>query len=359
MSASPDVEHEDAPDAAPLRTVPDAPGGPSHRRFVASALATCLAVLGAVLALNTLTDPFALAGVRLVPTAVESDRAIKLTLVERLGSSPGTLILGSSRARQAEPDFLRGLTGQTGFNAAVTGGTAADAFVFTRFAADRFPAAKRRYLWFVDAGIATNGVNPQLRADPRARQYLDGAGRFSLRDVATYVGFQATEASLRVIRKCVLATCTAHIRYRPDGSIPHGPYPPNRTAKVRRTVARLVRAIRANPPVAQPVNPARFVYFERVLAWMKARGERPVIVLNPVHPMVLAELEKHGYPQRKASLEYLEGLRARYDFVLLNLQDIRTWGGAERDFSDATHVNWLNMRRMLRYIAAHDDGALG
>jgi hypothetical protein len=53
-----------------------------------------------------------------------SDRSVKLTLIEQAKSSPQILILGSSRARQAEPAFVEQLTGKTAFNAAVTGGTA-------------------------------------------------------------------------------------------------------------------------------------------------------------------------------------------------------------------------------------------
>ncbi|MGH3130221.1 MAG: hypothetical protein ACRDNX_05345 [Gaiellaceae bacterium] len=331
-----------------------------QRRFVVAVLVSCLVLLGAVLALNVTADPFALAGTRVVPTAVENDRGIKLTLIEELKTGPGVLILGSSRARQAEPSVLQKLTGHTGFNAAVTGGTAADAYVFARYAAEVFPRQKRRYVWFVDVGVATNGVNPQLEDDPRAKKYLRGNAQFGLEDVGTYLGTQATAASWRVFRKCVLAKCRPRIRYNPDGSIPHGRlrYLPERTRNLQAAVAKLVQSIRRNPPGAPSVDPRRYVFLERALAYMNARGERPVIVLNPIYPTVLAELEKYGFPQRKASLEYLRKLHRRFDFVLVNCQDIRKWGGSPTNFSNATHVDWLNMRRMLRYIDARSDGAL-
>ncbi len=91
---------------------------------------------------------------------------------------------------------------------------------------------------------------------------------------------------------------------------------------------------------------------------MNERGERPVIVLNPVYPTVLAELKRYGFPLAAQSLAYLEQLQRRLDFVLVNCQDIRTWGGTAEDFSNPTHVNERNMRRMLRYIVAHSDRAL-
>src|SRR5262245_14111195 len=123
------------------------------RPFVWATLTTFFALLTAVLAFNVAVDPFALAGTHLVPPAAENDRAIKLTLIDRLTRSPRLLILGSSRARQAEPAYLETLTGRPGFNAAVTGGTAADAWVMTNYLSRRFPSRRRAYLWFVDIGI--------------------------------------------------------------------------------------------------------------------------------------------------------------------------------------------------------------
>ena len=91
-----------------------------------------------------------------------TDRSAKLNLIAKLKKGPEILVLGDSRARQAEPSLLQRLTGHTGFNAAVQGGSAPDAWVFTRYTADRFPSQKRRYIWFVSAGLTTNIVTPWL-----------------------------------------------------------------------------------------------------------------------------------------------------------------------------------------------------
>jgi hypothetical protein len=84
-----------------------------------------------------------------------------------------------------------------------------------------------------------------------------------------------------------------------------------------------------------------------------------VIVFNPVYPSIWAELEKYGAPLSTASLDYLQGLRSRYDFVVVDCQDVRKWGGTADDWTNATHVDRANMRRMLRYVVTHSDGALG
>jgi len=91
---------------------------------------------------------------------------------------------------------------------------------------------------------------------------------------------------------------------------------------------------------------------------MNAHGARPIIVLNPIHPRVWAELRKQGFVKRKAGLAYLHRLHRRFDFVVVDCQNIHRWGGNARDFTNATHVNRWNMRRMLRYVVSHADGAL-
>jgi hypothetical protein len=100
------------------------------------------------------------------------------------------------------------------------------------------------------------------------------------------------------------------------------------------------------------------VWFERALAFMNAHGSRPVIVLNPIYPAVLAALRKAGFPERKASGEYLQRLHARFHFVVVDAEDIHRFGGSARDFVDPTHINDTNMRRLLGYVLAHSDGAL-
>jgi hypothetical protein len=333
----------------------------AERRFVATTLGTCFACLLAVIAFNVVVDPFAIAGTRVVPPAVETDRAIKLSLIDRLTISPDILVLGSSRSRQAEPAYLRLLTGHGGYNAGVTGGTAADAYVFARYTASRFRGARRRYILFVDAGVAVAGVNPQLAADPRVAPYLRGGSRFRLSDLGTYVGLDASRASLRVLDKCVLHSCSRDtLIFNPDGSLPHAPisYSPATLNALQQDAATIVAGIRKNPPKPHRFDPRRYVYFEQFLAFANSRGERPVIVFNPIYPTVLAELERHGFPDRAASLAHLKALHHRYDFVVVNCQDIRTWGGKAEDFNNATHVNWRNMRRMLRYVTAHSGAAL-
>ncbi len=300
-----------------------------RRQSIAAVLAVALALVAAAAGAGS-TAPG--------PT----DRSVKLDLIGKLKQGPGILILGDSRGRQAEPSLLQRLTGHAGFNAAVTGGSTPDAWAFTRYTADRFPRRqKRRYIWFVSWGLATNIVDPRLEADPRGRRYLQ--------EVAPYLSSQTVDPPW--------ATDT---RYRPDGSLPgeQSPPTPARVRKVKAKAAQLVAQIRQYPPVAPPFDPTRFQLFEHLLAYVNGRGERPVIVINPIYPTVLAELEKYGDPLSTGSLNYLHRLQPRYDFVVVDCRDIHKWGGTDYDWENATHVDRANMRRMLRYVVTHSDGAL-
>lgn len=337
----------------------------SQRRFVVGFLGSFLAVLAVVLAFNVLVDPLALAGTGLVPTAVEPDRSVKLDLIQHLKREPQILILGDSRGRQAQPSQLERLTGHTAFNAAVTGGSAPEAFVFVRFTADRFPRQKRRYIWFTDEGLASGIVQPQLAQDPRARRYLPDVPRFGLGDVKTYLSTDATKDSWHVFEKCVLAACHTKINYNPDGSLTSRSlrYLPEHAKSLRRSVAARLAGVRANRETLKQARqdlaiPGRFAYLERMLAFMNSRGEAPVIVLNPLYPSVLAAEEANGFPVHRATLEKLARLHRLFRFVLVNCEDMHKWHGTLEDWSNASHVNRANMRRELRYIVAHSGGVL-
>lgn len=296
------------------------------------------------LALLLVLAALAAAGTSAASAPPPTDRSIKLDLIEKLRQSPQILILGDSRGRHAEPSYLRRLTGHTGFNAAVMGGSTPDFWVFTRYTADRFPKQRRRYIWFVSSGLMTNIPDPRTLADPRGHRYLQ--------EVAPYLSNQVDTVPW-----------SAHpfAGYRADGSIRGRPTAPSpaHVKQVKAQAAALVAGIQQHPPGPAPQFDAKhYRLFEHLLAYVNARGERPVIVFNPIYPTVYAELEKYGSPLSTSSLDYLRRLRNRYDFVVVDGENVHTWGGNDTDWDNPTHVNGLNMRRLLKYVVAHSDGAL-
>jgi hypothetical protein len=276
-------------------------------------------------------------------TPPPTDRSIKLDLIAKLKHGPQILVLGDSRGRQAEPSYLQRLTGHTGFNAAVMGGTAPDAWVFIRYTADRFPAQKRRYVWFVSAGLAGNIPDPRTEADPRGRHYLQ--------EVAQYLNNQPLN---------VPWPKHPFRGYRQDGGLATKAWPPSpeHVAKVKAEAAAIVANIRQKPPHAPNFASKRFQLFEHLLAYLNGRGERPVIVFNPLYPTVYAALERYDSSYLTGALDYLHSLRSTYNFVVVNCENVHACGGNDTDWENATHVNRFNMQRMLRHIVAHSGRAL-
>lgn len=331
-------------------------------RYALAALAAMFVALALVFTLNMLVDPFSLAGTQLLPPALETDRSIKLDLIGKLNENPQVVVLGSSRSRQAEPSFIDKLTGlKTGFNAGVTGGTAADAWVMVRNIAARFPHQKRSYIWFVDYEIATNGINPQLAQDPRSRPYLGNRSvSFSLADVGTYLGFQATSASYRVLKACIEGHCHGNLLYNADGSLRGAAlkYLPENAPSLKAAVAQKLASVRHQSLKLPPYSAKQLSFFTMTLKWMNEQGATPVIVLNPIYPSVYRLLQKRHSQREAQAVAELKKLQKRFRFVFVDCSNIKLWGGKARDFNNATHVNRRNMRRMLRYIVAHSHGAL-
>lgn len=289
-----------------------------------------VALLAAVVAVGASAAP-----------STHSDRTAKLNLIEGLTRGPQTLILGDSRGREAEPYLLQRLTGHSAFNASVTGGSTPDFWVFTRYTADLFPHQQRRYIWFVSEGLVANVLDAPAETDPRSQRYL--------REVAQYLSPDQLNVPLPM-----------STRYRADGSIAGAAptYTPARAVKLRAEAAKLIALIRAHPPGPVQLDPPRFQLFEHLLAYANGLGARPVIVFNPIYPTLLAEQQKYGSPLLTSSLRYLDGLRGRFHFVVVNCEDSRKWGGTDYDWANPTHIDRANMRRMLRYVVAHSDGAL-
>ena len=334
------------------------------RRFVAGVLIAAVAVVLSVLGFNIVVDPFGIFGTGLFPTAIESDRSAKISLLEKLPYNPDILIMGSSRSRPARPKELERLTGRTGFNSGVTSGGAVDWWVFAHLWLKRFPQGPHHVLLFVSDGVGTNVVNPQLAADSRATPYLPkglDTGEWSiLHKLEAYMSVDTARDSYRVVRACMRPEGCHTGFFHADGSLRLGLL---RAAGVRtkrmytKLQAELARIRRDGISHRLPTEHEQLT-FERLLGYLNGHGITPVIVTNPLQPRLLAALNRRGNPRYRWSVDYLDALHAKYRFDFIDLTSIKTFGGSPSDFSDPTHVDTENMDLMLRYIVAHDDGIL-
>jgi hypothetical protein len=98
---------------------------------------------------------------------------------------------------------------------------------------------------------------------------------------------------------------------------------------------------------------------ERAIAQMNRWRWKPVIVLPPYSPELLAILKQHGRNALYAqTLAYLAELQTRYNFVVIDLSDIRSFGGSASGFYDGVHGGAYLMRQVLSAVVERSDRAL-
>ena len=134
-------------------------------------------VMGAVLALNVVADPYGSVGTHLFPTVTTSDRTVKADRIEALKQPPELVVLGSSRSMRYEPSYLEKKTGLKTFNAGVNGiGGTADAWAMTQFIHEVWPDSHPAYLWLVDVeSFVPFEVQARTANEPRLAKFVGAA----------------------------------------------------------------------------------------------------------------------------------------------------------------------------------------
>ena len=99
-------------------------------------------------------------------------------------------------------------------------------------------------------------------------------------------------------------------------------------------------------------------YFERTLRLYNLHGVEPVLVIMPYHPTALAAFRAAGWDAKEEAFKmYLDSLRGRYRFRLVDYTDIAAFHGTEDGFYDGAHVTAANARRILAQAVRDAPGA--
>jgi len=339
-------------------TAPE-PTSEPWRRFTLALAAAAAALLLAVGAVNALTDPWGVFGVGLIPPRVNQDRAVKGDLLGALAQPPELLVFGSSRAWQIEADRVARATGRRAFNAAVTAGRPADAYVFASFVHDTWSTAHPDYLWLLDVEAFERGpLPPSLLADARFSRYLPWRARAAaqLDELGWVLSWRGLEESWRVWRKHpTWEKVRARWRKRvaPDGTVKAPP------ASEARVTAKRLRSWRTDAKAQYRafarLDPEAVRYLGKTLALFSSWAGRGVVVLTPTHPDVLAAARTAGWDERHDEVAaLLRRLQRRYGFAVVDLTNADSFGATPTGFYDATHMTRANQRRMIAAVlAAH------
>jgi hypothetical protein len=356
------------------RAVPDPPqmderqGGRAFWFVLALIVVTAL-VMGGVLALNVIADPYGSVGTHYFPTVTTSDRTVKADRIEALEKPPELVVLGSSRSMRYEPKHLEEKTGLSTFNAGVNGiGGTADAWAMTQFIHDTWPDGDPEYLWLVDVeSFVPFEVGARTANEPRMARYVGqasvgkGPGEFTRAvwdNRSTLFSLDTAYDSARLLLYREEAK-SKQSKYRKqilaDGVMKQRKW--SEREWKRRWPNSVRRYSALHKGVYEELDPVAMEYFERTLAFMDEQGKTPVVVLTPINPRLRKILSPLGWDDRHEEVvAYLESLQGRHEFVLLDLTDPRVFAYDRREWYDGVHMTTVNSRLAIDHIIAQTGG---
>jgi hypothetical protein len=373
---TPDVPTAHTPGTLKLkaRAIPDPPEMDQARGrrafwFVFALIVVAALVMGGVLALNVIADPYGSVGTHFFPTVTTSDRTVKADKIEQLAEPPELVVLGSSRSMRYEPSYLEQKTGLSAFNAGVNGiGGTADAWAMTRFIHDTWPEADPEYLWLLDVeSFVPFEVGARTANEPRMAQYV---GQASIGK-----GPREFAQALWQNRSTLLSLDTAYdstrlILYREEAKSSQSKYrkqilddgvlKPRKWSEKewdRRWPNSIERYSNLHKNVFKGLDPTAQEYFQKTLAFMNEQGKTPVIALTPVNPKLRKILSPLGWDDRYAEVvAYVESLQGQYDFVFLDMTDPRVFDYDKQEWYDGVHMTAVNTQPAIDHILEQTGG---
>jgi lysophospholipase L1-like esterase len=91
----------------------------------------------------------------------------------------------------------------------------------------------------------------------------------------------------------------------------------------------------------------------RGLAAANSWRVRPLIVIPPLSPRLLAAVRPYGWEEHhREVLDMLASLQQRYRFDIADMSTINTFGGTPNAFYDAVHMRPKNAARLTEALAA-------
>jgi hypothetical protein len=348
-------------------------GPPSAARYLVAAIAALVIValsVGAIWPRTAWASP-------------EASRTAKIRLLDKLARAPQLLVLGSSRAMRVDPALLRRLTGLTGFNAAVSSGTCADAWCFLHLVADRFPSTPApRVLWMLDVEqFRARAIHPWLLSVPRLAQYipaqfLPAAGRTASAGASTSAGLSALSPAARASSLAGAAAASPAADPAARAAVDYGYrriYASDGLLRWAPDDYRAAHGWTLGDGIADSIQKYRGIYprgfkglgsmpgwfVRESIKLLNERGVRPVIVLSPYQLQLLDFIAGRGWPLRHQQLlDFFASLRPSCDFVLLDMTRTSSFGGRPSEFYDGTHPRAGLMDTLVRAVVRRSGSAL-
>jgi hypothetical protein len=275
------------------------------------------------------------------------DRSFKCDLIEEAAKPPRVVVFGGSRSLRMDPATIKRRTGLPAFNAGFHNGRPEDAWAVVDFLLDRNPDAPPHVIWclqatnFMDVPLA-----PGLIVDERLSQ------AFPEQLIAANWD-RAMKEPLRNLLSCR--------RYGADGMLWWNTYDRRRAEgltldqAINNYLSAKMLAKAGNGKVPKDTRAMR--YFERTLKRLNQQGVKPLLIIMPYHPRVLTAFLAVGWGVKQRWLvRYLDSLKGKYEFRVLNCLRIGTFDGDPKGFYDGSHLTASNSRRLIRYAVRKAPG---
>lgn len=329
-------------------------------------LLTCFGSLAAVALFNVWANPEGLFPTRFLPPVIADHRPEKAYLLATRTPKPEALVLGSSRSMKIEPALVERATGLKTFNAAVFYGYAEDDYALLRYAVER--AGIRPKLVIIGLEWATFAPDPRndylnrpnqlsefLPGKPAALQYAELAG--------TAISWPETSLSLQAVDKFVLRrtppALQMHIeadgylirdvdeRAKADGTFRLG----NQMVYSRKLYQQRLRSF--------AFDSERILYFQKLLAYCRARHIRVMAFATPVHHQIFADENAADQEREHAALDTMRDLAEQGGATFDDFSHVESFGGDPDAFFDGTHIDAHNATLLItRMLAARSARAL-
>jgi len=323
------------------------------RRFLRTFLVAFIAAALLIAAINFVVDPTDVFHTGLFPPVTWVDRDEKSVFFTQMQPKPQLLILGSSRMMKMNPACATSLSGLKTFNFAVNDARAEDYVAILGFVSDHGGAPKRILIGIDSEGLSNAPFDWRLANSKYLSRYLPvRPSKFSHlgENLLSRIQLAASMSSVRH----VLTHQTETIRVGPDGYLTYIDLEAAKsrgTFDLRREIRVSITGYATSFEHFDGLSPVRVAMLHDFFTQCHAKGIQVDAVIPPLHPDVLAAMERT--PVRARIADTARMLRQFEAEGLLHYIDVTTidrFGGDPDRFFDGIHMEEWNSSRILEHV---------
>jgi hypothetical protein len=318
-------------------------------RAIIGRLAVCCAIMiGGVVALNYVVNPFGYYPTDVIKPLTFFSRQEKLRLWSRLNAKTDVVILGSSRSFTLPPAQITKLTGRSAFNASFHWGTPRDYVAFTRYLIERKQVPR---VMIVGLSLDQMWSAPEtaLEANDPLRKYVGSVDsqETTIKQLQALISLEQTEQSLRSLLLEITGRGERIYGFDGDGLGHFYKTPP-----LDEAVATYMNTP-GQTDIPGAFDSAQVDYLRTFLTLCKEQNIFVVFYLPPYHTRLLdfyLNQENSAFVTAKNELlDMLAGWKSEnnYQFTIHDFSDIKSFAGEPSMFTDAIHSSEAAGRLMI------------